>query len=922
MKKTIPVYAKVLIGITVGLLIFCLIGWLFFSAKISSWTNGRIFGPGVESISVKELESGEIRAVSQKERKHYQRYAKNRHKQAMGELSKEQKELYKFYTVLPELMQDILNGTVDLEEEEVSRHMEKLMASASLDLKTKDSVNRSLFLMTAYADETSDSVASDMNILHNLAEALYLARDYKMSTALAALAAVNLPNHAPTANLLGNLLKQNGDLEESLKMYEYAVRCAPDQEAALIGAGNACLDLGRYDEAAGFFQRALSVSGGGGPANQGMMLVSIARGDEGSAFLYMIEGAKEGYTSVLTDAYVYFRNRYPNREKYLDFCGPILDQYGFRYLTDFTRTRLAFDPTLDTPGQQLKLDRTMVLPKDGKDVVSGAVISLYDGSWRNMSGYLNQVCGPGALANFMNTGDISALMSSETYHYLTLENGYNLMGSVNAAGELLTTLKDGDLNAMEKIMGTWDSVMEAKDLLGYHAAASVAVNGDNYEQEVFWIRILTDYTEYKFLQIADQYCDSLADQYVWDTLDESYGRLEQRIAAMEADGGSLAGIMRMLTYFMTNGSFVADRKYTLDEVATVGQELCGFSPYLKKGYMECVMLAEEYWLYTNNILGMIADDGIYNRMRAYRDYTAVRVATYFPMMAGTYFGSVGITCEGWGGITFDWWFDTGTYTEIHSALHEVIGPTDVKYPQFPELPVSGMGKEPKPPIIITVPVPKPKVLGTAITGVLKEDLPAALNIKIQADDDSMVQTEEHSAAQTDIQHKTEFSTESTLAIGFEFKVLGQGVEFSFNPDTLEFTLGVKAFVMGAQLGYNPTTSDLTVYAQVGGDGSTTLLDYDKFHVGIGTLISGKAVAFLKGTINTETITSSSVESGVAVEGAFGSSGLGSQLSYDLLSGVTKDTAHLLVGGQKVTMESEGKTGEGLLELLDFRKWFQ
>ncbi len=948
MKKPIPTYAKVLLGIAIALLLFFLLGYFFFAAKISSWTNGAIFGLNVESISLEALENGEIRTVTEKEVKSYQKYANNLHKQAVRDLDKDQKEMYKFYSVLPELMYDLIYENVEADEDEISRHVDKLMASATLDADAKAMVKSSLFELTAYADETSDTEDGEMNVIHNLAEALYLARDYKMSTALAALSAVHLPYHSPTADLLGNLLKENEDMEESLKMYEYAVRCAPDSEASLVAAGNACIDLGRLDQAAGYFQKAFTITGGSGPANQGMMLVCLARGDYGSAYLYMIEGAKEGYTSVLTDAYVFFRRKYNTREEYLDFCGPILDQYGFRNLTDFTRTRLAFDPTLDTPAQQLKLDRTFVLPSSGADMINSAVLSLNDGLFVNASKFLDQICGPGAFAKFISTGDISALTSSETYGYLVAEYGYNLKGATQAAGNLINTLKDGDASALEKLAGTWDTAMEAKDTLGYQDAGAVGVDGANYEQEVFWLRILTDYTEYKFNQIKKKYYEDLENKYIWDPLDRSYIRLENRtnqVLPPGVDNGTWAKLLEILGYFVTNGSPIASRQYTLNEVSTVGNEVCGFVPYLKKGYMECVMLAEEYWLYTNNILGMIADDGIYNRMRANRDYMAVQVAIYFPMMSGSNFGTIGITANAWGGITFDWWGDTGKYWEVHSALHEILGPTSVAYPELPDLPITGMGTEVKPPIQIVVKLTDMPTLEDAF-GMSEDSPPGTMTIKIEPDDDSMVQVETSGTAAAEdpaapsepspggTEKETTITVDPALTVGFSFQIKGHGVDLSFNPLNNSFSVSVKVPFVGGTVEYNPVSSDATVLLQIGPDIGKSLWEFafggkdlPKDYTGadkasIGNMASFKAVTFLKGTLNLDNLTSSSVETGAEGEYTLLNSGDGYSFSYDILSGVSKETIKDIMLGRTISTEESAKTSEGLLEILDFSRWFK
>ncbi len=948
-KKSIPIFLKILFVIIFVLLLLFLIGALFFPAKVSSLTNGLVCGPGVKNISVKELESGEISALTEKEEKNYQKYVKNYQQEALRKLDSEQRELYEACLIIPDLMRGLLGGSIEANQDTIEDSVDELLESVNWKDSSKRNFLSSLFVTTVYAAEGDASSTFDATVFHNLAEALYLAKDYDLSAALAALTAVNEPHSAPTANLLGNLLKQNNDIEEALEMHQYALRCNPSNESTLIGAGNCCLDLEKYDLAASYFNRALSISGGGGPANQGMMLVSFARNDDGSAFLYMLEGAKEGYTSVLTDAYEYFRRKYPNREEYLKFCGPILDQYGFRNLTDFTRTRLAFDPTLDTPAQQLNLDRTFSLPKSGGAMIDSSLVSLYDGAWRNMVGYLNVVCGGEGLQAFVKTGQLGSLLNNPTSIYIMEELGGNLSDVTDTAGDIADTLLNGDGNLTDKLLGAWGTLTEQENLLGYSSPSSISADGDNYEQEVFWIRILTDYTEYKFTQIAEEYCDSKEEEFVFGPLDDSMSRLDQLCQRLEANA-SLSSWAYILSCFVTNGSFVADRAYTLEEVKRMGNDICAFEPYLKKGYLECVMLAEEYWLYTNNILGMIADDGIYNRMRAYRDYLTVRVATYFPMMAGTYYGAIGITAPGWAGVTWDWWLDFGNGPiYFYSALHEVGGDSSyVAYPKFPELPISGMGKEAKPELPIEIIIPDPQQLIDGIEDGIRGDDDGSGSDSgdgsgdgsgsgsgdgsgnANSDDGSKNPTliitvgsgdGDSGIIDTDSGNTTEKDEETQVSDGFKIKFNIKSLfDFSYDPKTKEFSISVDAKIAGAKFAYDPKTDDIIVYTQMGFNFSENLIDAEPIVV---DGVSVTSVAFLKGTLRTKDITTSSVESGVTVEAnLLNQFGLGSTLAYDMISGVTKDTAHLLIDGKKKTLETEEKTGEGFLEIFDLSKWFK
>ena len=985
-KKKLPKPLKILLGIFAVLLIVLILLYIFLPVPLSQWTNGALCGAGVETITAEELEAGDIRPVTEKEQDKYQKFAERHYKAVKRKMVGEKKEYYEAMLLIPEMIIDLANGEVPITVDGYDAYLDDLIASTDISTLEKlrpdsddpDSVTDTLFSLTAYAsgseNENEESLDEDTLrnlMMHNFAEALYVEGAYEYSTAFAALTAANAPNSYPTANLLGNLLKQNDDLHNALDMYEYAIRLAPDDEASLVNAGNVCIDLGYYDQAERYFNRALQVSEGDGPANQGMMLVSLARGDDHSAFLYMIEGAKDAYTSVLTDAYAYFRTKYKKREDYLAFAGPIMDQYGFKYLTDFTRSRTMFDPTLDTPGQQLTLDRTLVLPNNGADVWHSSLVSLYNGTYTHMMALLKVLVGEEAIASFMSTGDFSAMFTSEEAIAFMAENGISMGGMGASLGSLALSMKDENSSLMDMYGGLMDFVETTQENLGYNPPASITSTGENFEQEVFWMRILYDYTEYKFLELNKKYITSLEQKYVYDSLDISLLKIDKEISRIEGMG-QYDQIIHMLSCFLTNGSPIASRQYTIEEVERMGSQLCGFNPYLKKGYMDCIMLAEEYWLYTNNILAYISNDAIYNRMRITRDQLAVRVACHFPMMAGTYHGSVGITAPGWAGVTFNWWFQDPS-NMIYSALNDLGSGEYVTYPKVPELPITGMGTEVKPPIQIKVKVPAPEQFIDQIEDLMGDSDEIFIDIRVDDLDgdgeEDMVQTytkppetqetkpsedetkpedpapdgssegadgaaeqkpdakpEESSGPKTE--SKTVFAL-GDFGIGITKKLIEEVVDINFNVETGEFEVAFDFKGVGVKFGSSPVTGDLTVYVQGGLDLSKNLFKKKKKPDATGEIeiTAGGAkvtsVLFLKGTLNTRNLTTSAVDVGATVAGqASALLGAGETVSWNLMTGVKKDTAHTIFRGVREVLETEEKDFTGLLELLDFSKWFK
>ena len=59
-------------------------------------------------------------------------------------------------------------------------------------------------------------------------------------------------------------------------------------------------------------------------------------------------------------------------------------------------------------------------------------------------------------------------------------------------------------------------------------------------------------------------------------------KIDKEISRIEGMG-QYDQIIHMLSCFLTNGSPIASRQYTIEEVERMGSQLCGFNPYLKKG---------------------------------------------------------------------------------------------------------------------------------------------------------------------------------------------------------------------------------------------------------------------------------------------------------------------------------------------------
>ena len=308
--------------------------------------------------------------------------------------------------------------------------------------------------------EEEDIPIYTAQLLNNIANELMLHGYADIPFYLACLANMEAPQDTDVLCTIAELLKTSGHYKDALAIANYGLRFYPNDEDTLYVAGMCAIKLDDPDLAAGYFNRALKITGGGGPGNQGMMLVSIQRQDFGSAFLYMIEGARDAFTHSIWEVYQAMKLR----PDYAEISANAFEQYSLYELMKFERNRTAFDPTLDTVGQQITLGK-LVWPTTLQDW-RYSCFSMFD----KCAAYGEQLIGA---------------LGEE-------------LGEVGEALDILLTSKD--FRDMAQRFASSSFMPKEK---------TDAEEQISYEQEMFWLSILGEYVDYQAKKIEEKHLETI-----------------------------------------------------------------------------------------------------------------------------------------------------------------------------------------------------------------------------------------------------------------------------------------------------------------------------------------------------------------------------------------------------------------------------
>lgn len=873
-------------------LVLVLIGIFIWTHRIdiSVWTGGKLFGYRASELSLEEMQS-EILPPSEDETKEFLAYVERLQSYGERKMSRDEKIAYQELNALFVMLTDCAEGdltlSLDTIQEEFDARLKEvkkqqsflggLFSNMSLTVNAAESLSQE--------DYITDSSAYLASMLKNSASSLFLQGNKDLALALASMATSLTPHDSSMANLMGNILKEYGLTDTSYEMLHYALRVNPNDEVVLHTLGMLCIDMGNYEEAEYCFNRMLTMSGGKGPANQGWMLLALAEGDLPSAYLYMLEGAREGYTHTVTEVYEAFRMR----NDYFDIAGPIFDQYPLYELVKFERTQQVFDATLDTIEQQVVIDRELKVCHDA----GGAMIAQAEN----------------ILESKRYAEEMAALMVSNLVNYLsTYQNEFAELESLLADPDL-AKLMEGDFSSLWSLGEKYALPEEQENVYTY-----------SYEQEVFFLNILQDYLEYNLDKNEEKYMNAAINKldielqdgplegYVttWKEFCVEMEDVFSECMKLEEMGSDdpiawlIAGIEPLMTMnhnFESNGHGLWDAEFTTEQFANLNEAVKDIYPLLEEGYKEQAILCEEYYLYTNNILGYIADDKIYNEWRYYQQLNVQFALIYYPM-GGFFYNEMlsGLATMTWGSAA-------------------PIGDADIHIPDTPVFPVTGMGTPTGEPVIIWEYEPPPANAISLAADMLWGDAVKTDPTFLEGREEGETSTIEPPYLEEDgfteyiepeicisidpendkPAEATTITEEVSSPAKLKYK-LGKIVNLTIDPLTGEIAFGAGVMLGSGKIKLNLSTGDVTLYGHVGPEVGA---DFAIGTVGVdyGEL---KAGGYAKLVLNVSEGEITAAEIGADVGAEVVGFGVEAAVGYDFATGVKRDTASSIISGIKTT----------------------
>ncbi len=515
-------------------------------------------------------------------------------------------------------------------------------------------LNGSQNLIMKSEDEEEFKDIYDPDVLNDIGALLYANGYPELASAVTSMVAAEFPDDPRSALNFATILREANANEDAFHVLQYALKLSPDSEPILYSLGMCSLELKNTPYAEKCFMKILSLNSTSGPGHQGMMLCYMDTGDYSSAFLHMLEGAREGYTSMVTETYKALRQR--NEEYFESIAKPIFEQYSMMQLMDFSKSRTPFDDTLDTPAGQLQIPREINLGRNSTDVYAASSILLSDGAQYGMSAF-EHVKAP-------------------------LEDALSMLEDL--AG---LTDEDGEVDGGE-LTKTISKMILKKVFDDAQSGQTVSSDGwlqISYEAEVFWLNILEDYTQIKVQEYLDEYFQEPYEEVFSndDTLSPSLSQYNETFFKL-ADKDPLQAATIVLTNLVDNDS-VYDSDVQKANKQDMDKFLQAVNPKLEEGYKKTADLMEEYWAYYGGVLGHIGNDETYNRYQQARKATVA--SALMPYVIGG---------------TLNGFMITLNFVTVDPDMSG--GAASIKLPSFPDFPSSQMGERyvppapPKPPV--------------------------------------------------------------------------------------------------------------------------------------------------------------------------------------------------------------------------------
>lgn len=420
-------------------------------------------------------------------------------------------------------------------------------------------------------------------LLSNVSNQLLFSNNSALSFYLATLACMEDPTSVSAISSLVTHLRMRGYTEEAILICTHGLSLDPGREELYVHAGYACIELDDPDRALAFLNRELEVCGFSGPTYQAMTFAYLQKKDARQAFKCMIEGARDGYISSLRIVYDMLKLR----PDYWEIAGSVFQGYTVRSLMDFSMNRSGFNPAQELQGKVVDIGACKV-PATPQDWVASAK-SLIEAGQRYAQG----------AASFY-AEDLKDIATA----YDILLNSDDLM---DMAGKFMASF--GEKYKKEKLT-------EEERII-------------SYEQEIFWLDILDDYREWKVKSIRedmDKQLEKTDFEEIMKIMNKYMEKRREKLEAIEKSDSIAAMIQGMEIMFAlhdnTSIAFTSDESAVI--VPKIKNALFVYANVKNKGYQEIGELLHDYYMYSNAILGLVADKELYVQ---YRREITMNVAT-------------------------------------------------------------------------------------------------------------------------------------------------------------------------------------------------------------------------------------------------------------------------------------------------------
>ncbi|MDD2504543.1 MAG: hypothetical protein PHG58_11985 [Clostridia bacterium] len=289
--------------LVISILSMIAVNYFIEPVLISRLTKGNLFGFHTPGIAAEELKNQQtITKPADKEIRDFGRFAKKLSTRFYLSLTREEKEDF----------QEIKDGAKQITA--FLRGAEPVQSST--DTNTTALGTQSFFhfnlVTAALGSPMSLSVKAknsgvedekelyDPEVLNDISVLLYSSGYPELAAAVTSMVAADYPENPVSALNFGTILRETNADEDAFNVLQYALRMSPSSEPILYSLGMCALDLGNTSYAQTCFSKILSLNASSGPGHQGMMLCYMDTENYSSAFKHMIEGAREGYTTMVT----------------------------------------------------------------------------------------------------------------------------------------------------------------------------------------------------------------------------------------------------------------------------------------------------------------------------------------------------------------------------------------------------------------------------------------------------------------------------------------------------------------------------------------------------------------------------------------------------------------------------------------------